>query len=185
RPLGEIGRRSPFAGIGLLAAVGLDASDFHAAVGADDGDAVAFDRNDLAELAGNALGILGWQWLGVKNLQCLTVERGPGAGGRIATADERIDLAPGLAPIDARIGGAAEAFVGRFGFVLFDARRLAGLHEIYRFEHGVDAHREQAVEVDRTERVGVADWRLLLNQYVAGIEAVVGPEDRQACFLLA
>ena len=59
---------------------------------------------------------------------------------------------------------------------------LPGFHEIDRFHHGVDAHRKQPVEIDGAERVVGADRRFLLHQHVAGIEAVVGPEDRQAGF---
>ena len=123
--------------------------------------------------------------LASKILSLLAVEHGPGAGRRIAAADQPVDLLPRLAPIDLGVVGAAEAFVGRLGFVLLDARRLAGFHEIDAFQHRLDAHREQAVEIDGAERVGVGDRRFLLDQDVAGIEAVVRPEDRQAGFLLA
>ena len=120
-----------------------------------------------------------------KILQRLAVERRPGAGRGIAAADQTVDLPPRLAPVDLRVVGAAAAFIGRLALVLLDARRLAGLHEIDRFHHRLDAHREQAVEIDRAERVGGADRRLLLDQHVAGIETVVGPEDRQPGLLLA
>src|SRR5438094_228061 len=87
----------------------------------------------------------------------------------------------GLACCEAPIG----AFMGGLRLVLLDARRLAGLHQVDGLEHRVDAHREQAVEIDRAERVGAGDRRLLLNENVAGIEPVVGPEDRQPGLRLA
>ena len=76
-------------------------------------------------------------------------------GRRIAAADQPVDLLPRLAPIDMRVVGAAAAFVGRLRLILFDARRFAGLDQIDRFQHRLDAHREQPVEIDRAERVGV------------------------------
>ena len=51
---GEVDRLRPFAGFDFLAAVGLHARDLEAAVGADDGEAVVLDRDDLAQLAGDA-----------------------------------------------------------------------------------------------------------------------------------
>ena len=94
--------------------------------------------------------------LGVEDLHGLAVERRPGAGRRIAAADQPVDLLPRLAPVDVGVAGAAAAFVGRLRFVLLDARRLAGLHQVDAFQHRLDAHREQAVEIDRAERVGGA-----------------------------
>ena len=123
--------------------------------------------------------------LASKIFSVLPFERRPGARRRIAAADQPIDLPPRLAPVDAGVVGAAAALVGRLRLVLLDARRLAGLHEVDRLQHRFDAHRKQAVEIHRAERVGRADRRLLLQQHVAGIEAVVGPEDRQAGLGLA
>ena len=181
----DIRRLRPFAGVDLLAVGGLHAGDLEAAVGADHGEAVGFYRGDLAGLAGDALRVLRRQRLGVENLELLAVERTPGAGRRVAAADQPVDLLPRLAPIDPGVVGAAAAFVGRQRLVLLDARRLAGLHQVDRLHHGVDAHREQPVEIHGAERVGAADRRFLLQQHVAGIEAVVRPEDRQTGFLLA
>ena len=112
-----------------------------------------------------------------------SVVQAPGAG-----LQPRISgsiCAPGLAPVDLGVARPAAAFVGGLRFVLLDARRLAGLHQVDRFQHGLDAHGEQAVEINGAERVGGRDRRLLLHEHVAGIEPVVGPEDRQAGFLLA
>ena len=88
-----------------------------------------------------------------------------------------MDLAPGLGPIDVGILGRTPAFVTRLTVILLDARRFSGLHQINRFEHGLDPHREQAVEIDAAERVVGADRCLLLQQDVAGIEPIIGPEN--------
>ena len=130
-------------------------------------------------------GVFRWQRLGVEYPELLAAERGPGAGRRIAAADQAIDLLPGLAPVDLGVVGAAASLVGRLRRVLLDARRLAGFDEIDQLHHGVDAHREQAVEIDGAERVGAADGRLLLQKHVTGVETVVGPEDRKTRFPLA
>src|ERR1043165_7425667 len=56
---GEVRGLGPVAGGDLGAVSRLDAGDLDAAVGADDGEAVGLDRDDLAVLAADALGILG------------------------------------------------------------------------------------------------------------------------------
>src|SRR5580765_374071 len=99
---GDICGFRPFAGVNFLAVGRLDARDLEAAVGADNGKAVRFDGGDLTELAANAFRILRWDGLGVKNSQLLAVECRPGAGRRIATADEPVDLLPRLTPVDLR-----------------------------------------------------------------------------------
>src|SRR4029079_16553816 len=122
---------------------------------------------------------------GIENSQRLAINRGPGAGRRIAAPDQPVYLLSGLAPVDFGIARAATAFVGRFRVVLFDTWRLAGFHQIDRFHHSFDAHREQAIEIDGAERVGGGDRRLFLDENIAGIEPVVGPEYRQPSFLFA
>ena len=81
-PTASLAAAAQFAGIDLLAAGGLHARDLEAAVGADDGEAVGLDRDDLADLAGDALGVFGRQRLGVEDLQFLpsSVVQAPGAG---------------------------------------------------------------------------------------------------------
>ena len=59
------------------------------------------------------LGSLRRQRLRLEDLQRLAVERRPGAGRRIAAADQTVDLPPGLAPVDAGVVRAAAAFIGR------------------------------------------------------------------------
>src|SRR5262249_9944823 len=173
------------AGVDLLAVGRLHARNFDTSVGANDRKAVRLERNDFAELAADPFRVFRRQRLGVENLYLLAVERRPGTGRRIAAADQPIDLFPGFATVDPGILGAATALIGGFGFLLFDARRFAGFDQIDRFEHGIDAHREQAIKVDGAERVGRTDWRFLLDEDVPGIEAVIRPEDRQPGFRLA
>ena len=55
---------------------------------------------------------------------------------------------------------------------------MLGPTQIDRFGHRLDPHREQAVEVNRAERIVRADVDFLLQQYRPGVEAIVGPEDR-------
>src|SRR3954469_7784425 len=130
---GDAGRLRPFAGFDLFAVGGLHPGDLEAPVGTDHGEAIRFHRRDVTGLAGDALGVLRGQWLGVENLKLLAVERRPGAGCGVAAADEPVDLLPGLAPVDLGVVGPAAAFVGRLGFVLLEARRLAGLYEVDGF----------------------------------------------------
>ncbi len=113
-PVARLADFAEFAGIHFLAVGGLHAGDLEAAVGADDGKAVGFDGDDLAELAGDALGVLRRQRLGVENLQRLAVEGRPGAGRRVAAADQPVDLLPRLAPIDLGVAGPAAAFISGF-----------------------------------------------------------------------
>src|SRR5262249_14057079 len=146
-----------------LAAVGrLYAQDFDAAVGAGNSEAIGLDRDDLTHLAGNPFWVARRQRFRLEHLEALAVQSRPGAGRRIAAADEIVDLPPRLAPVDAGIICRAAALIGRLAFVLPDARRRAGFDEIDRFQHRLDPHREQAIEIDRAERVLEADWRLFL-----------------------
>src|SRR5215468_1557136 len=146
---GELGSGSKLAGTDFRAVGRLYAHDADAPVGAHDGESVGIDRDDLAHLAGDPLGIARGQRPGVEDLQLLAIEVGPRAGRRIAAADEVVDLAPRLAPVDMGIVSAAAALIGRLLLVLLDARRLAGLHQVDRLEHRIDPHGEQPVEVDR------------------------------------
>ena len=90
-----------------------------------------------------------------------------------------MDLPPRLAPVDTGVVAPATALVGRLRVILLDARRLAGLDQIDCLQHRLDSHGKQPVEIDRAERIVGTDMGLLLQQHVARIEPVVGPEDRQ------
>ncbi len=61
----------------------------------------------------------------------------------------------------------------------------ARLDEVEPLQHGVDAHREQLLEVDVAERLVGADLDRLLDQDRAFVEAFVGPEDGEARARLA
>ena len=56
---------------------------------------------------------------------------------------------------------------------------------LYRLQKRLHSHREQAVEVDRAERVCLRDGRRALEQHVAGVDAAVRPEDGEAGLGLA
>src|SRR5262249_46483651 len=116
----EVGGLRPLAGLDLFAVGGLHAGDLEAPIGANHGEAVRLDRDDLAELAGNPLRVLGGQRLGVEDLELLAVERRPGAWRGVAAADEPVDLLPGLAPVDLGVLRAAAALVRRLRLVLLD-----------------------------------------------------------------
>ena len=108
-------------------------------------------------------GILRRQRLGVEDLHGLAVERRPGAGRRIAAADQAIDLLPRLAPVDLGVVGAAAAFVGRLRLVLFDARRLAGLHQVDRLRASPrrpsgTGGRNRPCRACRCRQIGVFFW---------------------------
>src|SRR5712692_1531187 len=126
----ELGGRGKLRGADLAAVGRPDAEHADAAVRAGDREALGIDRDHFAHLAGDAGGLLGRQRFGVENLQLLAVVQRPGAGLRIAAADQIVDLRPRLAPVDARVVGRAPALVARPRFVLLDALRLAGLDEI-------------------------------------------------------
>src|SRR6267154_498407 len=98
----------------------------------------------------------------VEDLQFLAVQRGPGAGG-----------------------GVAAAFVARAGFVLYRLAVLARHHQVGRFEHRRDSHREQAIEIDAAERVVRAERRFLLQDDRPLVETIVGPENGEPCTRVA
>ena len=125
-------------GVELFAVGGLNAGNLETAVGANDREAVSVYGDDLAHLAGDTFGVPRRQRRGIENFYRRAVEPRPGAGRRIAAADQAIDLLPRPAPIDVRIVGTATAFIGRFRLVLFDPRRLAGFDEVDRLEHRLD-----------------------------------------------
>ena len=88
--------------------------------------------------------------------QPLAARRRIRAGLRIASAHQVEDLARAPREIDLGVPVAAWRFVGRAGFR--PARSLAPprLDEIDRLDHGLDAQREEAVEVERSDGVFVA-----------------------------
>src|SRR5262245_8178639 len=130
RSRGELCARDEFTGSDLGAVRRFHAQDLDAAIGADDGEAVGAHLDDLPELARDSLGVAGRQRFDVEDLQGLAIERRPRTGRRVAAADQRIDLAPRLAPVDAGIVSCAAALVRGERVILLDAWCLAGLHEV-------------------------------------------------------
>src|SRR6266571_1210984 len=116
----------------------------------------------------------------VEDLQFLSVQSSPRAGGGITAAYEVVDEIDVARPIDFRLGGAAPAFVARAGFVLNRFAVLAGHHQVGGLEHRRDPHREQAIEINAAERVIRAERRLLLQDHGAFVQSVGRPEDREA-----
>src|SRR5262249_62077623 len=113
RSYGELGVGGEFAGRDLGSVGRLHAQNLDAAVGANDGETVGRDLDDLAHLAGNSFGVMRRQGLRFEYLQRLPIQGGPSARRRIAAADEIVDLPPGFAPVDAGIVRPATALVCR------------------------------------------------------------------------
>src|SRR3989475_8064676 len=121
----------------------------------------------------------------VEDLQFLSVQSSPRAGGGTTAAYQVVDEIDVARPIDFRLGGAAPAFVARAGFVLNRFAGLAGHHPGGPFDHRRDPHREQAIEIDAAERVIRAERRLLLQDHGAFVQAICRPEDGQSGFGVA
>src|SRR5262245_4094654 len=111
RANGKLGGGYEFAGCDLRAVVSLDAQNLEAAVGADDREALGRHLDDLAHLAPDAFRVHRRQRLGLEDLQRVAVQRGPGAGRRIAAADQPVDVLPGPAPVDVGVVGTAAALI--------------------------------------------------------------------------
>ena len=79
----------------------------------------------------------------VVDLKGLAVARRPGARPRVGAADEVVDLADRLLPVDAHVVLRAPALVGGPGLVLRDPWRLPLSHELDALEDGIDAQREK------------------------------------------
>src|SRR3989441_1323012 len=121
----------------------------------------------------------------VEDLQFLSVQSSPRAGGGITAAYEVIDEIDVHRPMVFRRGGRAPAFVARAGFVLTGFGVLARHHQVGRFEYRRDPHREQAIEIDAAERVIRAERRFLLQDHGAFVQAICRPEDGQSGFGVA
>src|SRR5882762_497134 len=143
------------------------------------------DFGNLADLAFYRAESAEHMFAAVEDLQFLSVQSSPGAGGGIAAAYEVVDEIDVARPIDFRLGGAAPAFVARAGFVLNRFAVLAGHHQVGRFEHRRDPHREQAIEIDAAKRVVRAERRFLLQDDRPLVETIVGPENCEPCTRVA
>ena len=94
---GEIGVFDEVRCADLPAIGGFHAQHSDAAVGADHGEAVIADVDHFADLAGDALGVLGGEGLGFEDLDGLAVDGGPCAGRGVRNPDEFVDRTAGIA----------------------------------------------------------------------------------------
>src|SRR5579862_2938714 len=161
--LGETGLARELGGRQLLAALGLQPE--HLDLSALGGDTEAFgakcrhlaDRTlDRAEGAEPVLSR-------IEDLDLAATEGRPCAGRRVAAADQVVDVIDVVMPVDAGLGGAAPAFVGRSAFVLDRFAVAARDDQVGRLQHRCDAQREEMVEVEAADRVVGADGDLLLQ----------------------
>ncbi len=169
----------PFPGRNLLAVAAADALGEYGPAACGDRHALVVDREHFARRAAAR------DLCAVEDVDLLALDRAPGAGRRIGGADQVVDVGDGLGPIDLGNVLLEPALVGAVGEVLRVLERLAGAHEFEALDHGVDAHREQLLEVDVAQRLVGADLDRLLHQDRTLIEPFVGPEDRQARARLA
>src|SRR5713101_2979945 len=143
------------------------------------------DFGNLADLAFYRSESAEHMFAAVEDLQFLSVQSSPGAGGGIAAAYEVVDEIDMARPVDFRLGGAAPSFVARAGFVLNRFAVLARHHQVGRFEHRRDPHRKQAIEIDAGQRVIRAERRFLLQDHGPFVQAIGRPEDGQSGFGVA
>src|SRR6266850_2842915 len=172
--------RGYFLAVFVLCLEDLDSSSLSGheeARGADFGNLsdLAFYRAECAEQ----------MFAAVEDLQFLAAQRGPGAGGGVAAAYQVVSEFDMRGPVDFRFGGAAPALVARAALVLHRLAVLARHHQVGRFEHRSDPHREQAIEIDAAERVVRIQRRFLLQDDRPLVETIVGPENGEPCTRVA
>ena len=80
---------------------------------------------------------------------------------------------------------AAGRIIGRFRFVLHDARRVTSFDQVDGFADRFDAKRENLVEIERPGRVIWLDLHLFLQKYRARIDAFVDPKKCKAGYAFA
>src|ERR1700751_2604970 len=95
----DVGGFGPLTGINFLAVGGLNAGDLETSIGADDRDAAGVDGDNLTHLAADALRVFGRHRFRLKDPYDRAIKLRPGAGRRIADANQAIDVLPGPAPI--------------------------------------------------------------------------------------
>ena len=120
------------------------------------------DVRDAADLAGHVGEPAEGDLAGVEDLERLAADGRPGARRGIASANHVVDLVDRLGPVDPGLGGAAPPLVARVRFVLHRLLVRAGDNRVGRLQHRLHAHREEAVEIQRAQRVVRADRRPLL-----------------------
>src|SRR5271165_2206895 len=111
----------------LLAAIPADALHLDEAALAMDHRVGAVHRHDLADLFAFHLGEgAGDAFRALEQKQFLAAERGPGAGCRVAAANEIVSEVDMRSPVDVGFGVTDDAFVAGVGFVLLDRFGGAG-----------------------------------------------------------
>src|SRR5579863_956244 len=134
------------------------------------------DRADLAlDLAEGAREM----FARLEHSQLLAVQERPRRRRRIAAADEVVDLVDVIVPVDLSFRVAAPTLVARLRLVLHRRLGAAADDEIRGLLERLDAHRVQAVEIDRAQRVIGPDRSLLLQEHRTLVESVARPKDRE------
>src|SRR5207244_811123 len=91
-PDSEFGIGREFSGRDLLTVVRLHAQNLDASIGADDGESVRRNLDDLTHLSPDSFRISRRHRLCLEYLQCVSRKRRPRARRRIAAADEIVNL---------------------------------------------------------------------------------------------
>ena len=125
------------------------------------------DVRDTADLSAHLGKPAEGDLAGIEDLERLAADGRPGARRGIASANQVVDVVDGLGPVDPGLSGAAPALVARLRFVLRDLPVRAGDDQVGGLQQRLHAHREQAVEIHRAQRVVRADRRRLLQDHRA------------------
>src|SRR5262249_40727474 len=166
-------RLRPFGGRHLLAIATAHAFRLDGAPGSRDRHAVGIDAEDFARFAAAR------HLARIEDIESLAVDGRPGTRRRVRRPDEIVTFAHRLRPLDLGNILLEPALIGLLCVILRQARGLAGAHQVDAFHDGIDAEREQLLEINIAQRLVGADLDLLLQQDRAFIQALVGPEDRQ------
>ena len=115
----------------------------------------------------------------VEQIEFLLAVHRPGAGRRVAAADQVVDEIDMVRPVDPRLGFAHPALIGGAAFVLGAFRSRARHDEIGGLDQRLDPEREDLVEIERAGGVVGADRHALLQDHRPFVETRGRAEDRQ------
>jgi hypothetical protein len=135
---------------------------------------------DFADLANDIGKAAKKMFARIKNLHFFSVQRGPCAGRRIGAANHVVNKINMVGPLYMRFAGTAPAFVTGFRLVLHCLSVFAGIDQVCRFQHGLDTHREQFIEVNLADGLVGTDIAGLLQDHRTFVEPLIGTEYRQA-----
>src|SRR6266851_1079328 len=116
----------------------------------------------------------------VEQIEAAAIDRRPGAGRRVAAANEVVSDLDMVGPVDARFRRAHPALVCGLALVLMALLRLAGDDEVGRLEQSGHAQREDPVEIEAAHGVVRPDRNFLLQQDGPFVEPFHRPEDAEA-----